>query len=74
MKRLVILEKEFLLDPDVFQFLNAYLARISDFVRRHQIDVDLHQDILQLVIEKLNAYADTQYLTQKQAIQIVSEL
>lgn len=74
MKTLIVNSKEYRLKNEVSQFLDAYLQRISSFVSKHHIDEDLYQDILQMLDEKLNAYANSEQITQKEAIQIVNDL
>lgn len=74
MKVLTINGKEFRMKSEVAQFLDAYLQRIASFVKKHMIDADLYQDILQMVDEKISAYQDSEHLSQKNAIQIVNEL
>lgn len=74
MKELVVNEKVFLLQKDVFKFLHDYLERISTFVRKNQIDTELYQDILQIFEDKLSLYEDASAISQKEAIQIVNEL
>ena len=74
MKELVVNDKVFLLQKDVFKFLHDYLERISTFVRKNQIDTELYQDILQIFEDKLSLYEDASAISQKEAIQIVNEL
>ena len=74
MKELVVNDKVFLLQKDVFKFLHDYLERINTFVRKNQIDTELYQDILQIFEDKLSLYEDASAISQKQAIQIVNEL
>lgn len=74
MKTLNVNDKTFQLKSEVFKFLQDYLSRINAFVSKHQIDTELHQDILQIFEEKLSACADTAAMSQKEAIQIVNEL
>ena len=74
MKELVLNDKVFLLQKDVFKFLHDYLERINTFVRKNQIDTELYQDILQIFEDKLSLYEDASAISQKEAIQIVNEL
>ena len=74
MKELVVNDKVFLLQKDVFKFLHDYLDRITTFVRKNQIDTELYQDILQIFEDKLSLYEDASAISQKEAIQIVNEL
>ena len=74
MKELVVNDKVFLLQKDVFKFLHDYLERINTFVRKNQIDTELYQDILQIFEDKLSLYEDASAISQKEAIQIVNEL
>jgi hypothetical protein len=74
MKELVVNDKVFLLQKDVFKFLHDYLERINTFVRKNQIDTELYQDILQIFEDKLSLYEDASAISQKDAIQIVNEL
>ncbi len=74
MKTLIINGKEFQLKSEVAQFLEAYVQRIASFVEKYHIDVDLYQDILQMIDEKLATYGDSENITQKEAIQIVNSL
>ncbi len=74
MKELVLNDKVFLLQKDVFKFLHDYLERINTFVRKNQIDTELYQDILQIFEDKLSLYEDASEISQKEAIQIVNEL
>lgn len=74
MKELVVNDKVFLLQKDVFKFLHDYLERINTFVRKNQIDTELYQDILQIFEDKLSLYEDASEISQKEAIQIVNEL
>ena len=74
MKELVLNDKVFLLQKDVFKFLHDYLERINTFVRKNQIDTELYQDILQIFEDKLSRYEDASEISQKEAIQIVNEL
>ena len=74
MKELVVNDKVFNLKKDVFKFLHDYLERISTFVRKNQIDIELYQDILQIFEDKLSLYEDASAISQKEAIQIVNEL
>lgn len=71
---MVVNDKVFLLQKDVFKFLHDYLERISTFVRKNQIDTELYQDILQIFEDKLSLYEDASAISQKEAIQIVNEL
>ena len=41
---------------------------------KHEIDAELHQDILQIFEDKLSLYEDASAISQKEAIQIVNEL
>ena len=74
MKELVVNDKVFLLQKDVFKFLHNYLERINTFVKKNQIDTELYQDILQIFEDKLSLYEDASAISQKEAIQIVNEL
>ncbi|MDO4713733.1 MAG: hypothetical protein Q4B28_03665 [bacterium] len=56
MKNLTINGKSFKLDTQVHQFLSDYLKRIAAFVDKQGIEPELHQDILQRVIDKLESY------------------
>lgn len=71
---MVVNDKVFLLQKDVFKFLHDYLERINTFVRKNQIDTELYQDILQIFEDKLSLYEDASAISQKEAIQIVNEL
>lgn len=71
---MVVNDKVFLLQKDVFKFLHDYLERINTFVRKNQIDTELYQDILQIFEDKLSLYEDASAISQKDAIQIVNEL
>lgn len=71
---MVLNDKVFLLQKDVFKFLHDYLERINTFVRKNQIDTELYQDILQIFEDKLSLYEDASEISQKEAIQIVNEL
>ena len=74
MKELVVNDKVFLLQKDVFKFLHDYLERIDAFVKKNHIDTELYQDILQIFEDKLSLYEDASAISQKEAIQIVNEL
>ena len=74
MKTLNVNDKTFQLKSEVCKFLQDYLRRIEAFVSKHEIDAELHQDILQIFEEKLSAYADTSSMSQKDAIKIVNAL
>ncbi|OQB41191.1 MAG: hypothetical protein BWY04_00998 [candidate division CPR1 bacterium ADurb.Bin160] len=53
MKTLNLNEKKFQLEIDVFKFLSDYVERINSFVKKNQIDPDLHQDIIQRLSDQL---------------------
>jgi len=53
MKTLNLNEKKFQLEIDVFKFLSDYVERINSFVKKNQIDSDLHQDIIQRLSDQL---------------------
>ena len=73
MKTLNLNEKKFQLEIDVFKFLSDYVERINSFVKKNQIDPDLHQDIIQRLSDQLTE-KEKHWITQKIAVQIVNKL
>lgn len=74
MKTIIINGNQYCLKSEVAQFLEAYVQRIAGFVKKHEIDEGLHQDILQMIDEKLLSHSDVEQMSQKEAIQIVTTL
>ena len=74
MKNLKINWKIFSLDDNVRKFLSDYIERLNEFVKTNKIDVELHQDILQRLSDKIEEASKNWKLSQKQAIKIVNDL
>lgn len=74
MKTLNINGKNFQLSKEVFAFLDSYRKRIEDYVQKNAIDLDLHEDILQRLADKLTEQEMEGTLDQKSVIQIVNDL
>jgi len=54
MEKIEIAGNSFELEDVSKRFLQKYLDRITDFVRKNNLDEDLYQDILQRLADKLN--------------------
>lgn len=57
------------------RFLQKYLDRVTDFVRKNSLDEDLYQDILQRLADKLNFVQTNNWnITEKDCINIINQI